>query len=143
MKRIFMVFDEFSVFAGEQVLNLVNMGRGKGVHAIFGTQGLADLDRVDPGFKSQVMNCVNSIICHRINDQESAESVTSWIGTRDAFVLSTQYNPNQTDDGVGTVGKTKEFIVHPDQIKQELCTGEAYFVSKVGRFVVEKVRVML
>src|SRR5262249_28302749 len=44
---VFTVFDEFSVFAGEQVLNLVNMGRGKGVHAIFGTQGLADLDKVD------------------------------------------------------------------------------------------------
>jgi len=37
-KRVFMIFDEFSVFAGGQVLNLVNMGRGKGVHAVFGTQ---------------------------------------------------------------------------------------------------------
>lgn len=41
-KRVFMIFDEFSVFAGEQVLNLVNIGRGKGMHAVFGTQGLAD-----------------------------------------------------------------------------------------------------
>lgn len=55
-RRIFTVFDEFSVFAGDQVLNLVNMGRGKGVHAIFGTQGLGDLDRVDVTFKNQVMN---------------------------------------------------------------------------------------
>jgi conjugal transfer pilus assembly protein TraD len=37
-QRIFTIFDEFSVFAGEQVLNLVNMGRGKGIHTIFGTQ---------------------------------------------------------------------------------------------------------
>jgi hypothetical protein len=140
-KRVFMIFDEFSVFAGEQVLNLVNMGRGKGVHAIFGTQGLADLDRVDTGFKSQVMNCANTIICHRLNDQESAEAVTSWIGTKDAFVVSTQFNPNQTDAGVGSIGHTKEFIVHPDQIKQGLVTGEAYCVSKVGRFSWEKVMV--
>ena len=142
-KRVFMVFDEFSVFAGEQVLNLVNMGRGKGVHAIFGTQGLADLDRVDTGFKSQVMNCANTIICHRLNDQESAETVTSWIGTRDAFVVSAQFNPNQIDAGVGSIGHTKEFIVHPDQIKQGLLTGEAYCVGKVGRFGCEKVRVAL
>lgn len=140
-KRVFMIFDEFSVFAGEQVLNLVNMGRGKGVHAIFGTQGLADLDRVDKGFKSQVMNCANTIICHRLNDQESAEAITSWIGTQDDFVVTTQYNPNQTDAGVGTIGYTKEFIVHPDRIKQGLRTGEAYCVSKVGRFGWEKVRV--
>lgn len=142
-RRVFMIFDEFSVFAGEQVLNLVNMGRGKGVHAIFGTQGLADLDRVDAGFKSQVMNCANTIICHRLNDQESAESITSWIGTQDAFTVSAQYNPNQADAGVGTIGHTKEFIVHPDQIKQGLQTGEAYCVSKVGRFGWEKVRVKL
>jgi len=141
-KRVFMIFDEFSVFAGEQVLNLVNMGRGKGVHAVFGTQGLADLDRVDKGFKSQVMNCANTIICHRLNDQESAEGITSWIGTKDAFVATAQYNPNQTDVGVGTIGETKAFIVHPDQIKQELRTGEAYVVSKVGRFGWEKVRVV-
>ncbi len=142
-RKVFMIFDEFSVFAGEQVLNLVNMGRGKGVHAIFGTQGLADLDRVDAGFKSQVMNCANTIICHRLNDQESAESITSWIGTQDAFTVSAQYNPNQVDAGVGTIGKTKEFIVHPDQIKQGLRTGEAYYVSKVGRFGWEKVRVAM
>jgi hypothetical protein len=142
-KRVFMIFDEFSVFAGEQVLNLVNMGRGKGVHAIFGTQGLADLDRVDTGFKSQVMNCANTIICHRLNDQESAEAVTSWIGTKDAFVVSTQFNPNQTDAGVGSIGHTKEFIVHPDQIKQGLRTGDAYCVSKVRQFSWVKVRVAI
>lgn len=140
-KRVFMIFDEFSVFAGEQVLNLVNMGRGKGVHAIFGTQGLADLERVDKGFKNQVMNCANTIICHRLNDQEAAESITSWIGTKDAFTVSAQYNPNQADAGVGTIGQTKEFIVHPDQIKQGLRTGEAYVVSKVGGFGWEKVSI--
>ena len=75
---IFTVFDEFSVFAGEQVLNLVNMGRGKGIHAIFGTQGLADLKRVDINFENQLLNCVNTLICHRLNDHESAETVAFW-----------------------------------------------------------------
>lgn len=53
------------------------MGRGKGMHAIFGTQGLADLDEVDENFKNQVLNCVNTLICHRLNDQYSAESVAA------------------------------------------------------------------
>jgi hypothetical protein len=96
---------------------------------------------VDPGFKEQVMNCANTIICHRLNDQTSAESIASWIGTKDAFAISTQFNPNQTDAGVGTIAETKKFIVHPDQIKQELRTGEAFCVSKVGQFAWEKVRV--
>ena len=96
-KKIFTVFDEFSVFAGEQVLNLVNMGRGKGVHAIFGTQGLADLDKVDKTFKSQVLNCVNTLICHRLNDQESAESIASWVGTKDAFTVTAQLNLKENE----------------------------------------------
>ena len=39
------IFDEFSVFAGEQVLNLINMGRGAGVHAVLATQSVADIGR--------------------------------------------------------------------------------------------------
>lgn len=141
-KRVFMVFDEFSVFAGEQVLNLVNMGRGKGVHAVFGTQGLADLSRVDPEFKSQVLNCANTIICHRLNDQESAEAVSAWMGTQDTFNVTAQLDPNQTGLGLGSVRADKMYIVHPEAIKQGLKTGEAYCVSKVGRFEWEKVRVI-
>lgn len=138
---LFAIFDEFSVFAGEQVLNLVNMGRGKGVHAIFGTQGLADLDRVDDCFKSQVLNCVNTMICHRLNDQESAEAVANWIGTKDVFTVTAQLNTGQGTTGMGTVRRNREFIVHPDQIKQELKVGEAFFVSKVNGFEWGKIRV--
>lgn len=143
IKPVFTVFDEFSVFAGEQVLNLVNMGRGKGVHAIFGTQGLADLERVDVSFKNQVLNCANSLICHRLNDQESAESVTSWIGTEDAFNVTAQLNPKEVGAGMGSVRRDKEFIVHPDAIKQRLGVGEAFYVTKVDGFRREKVRVVL
>ena len=119
-KPVFAIFDEFSVFAGDQALNLVNMGRGKGVHAVFGTQGLADLDRVDVGFKSQVLNCTNTLICHRLNDQESAEAIASWVGTKDAFTVTAQINSQQAQAGIGSVRVNKEFVVHPDMIKQGL-----------------------
>lgn len=140
-KRIFTIFDEFSVFAGEQVLNLVNMGRGKGIHAIFGTQGLADLEKVDPVFKDQMMNCANTLLCHRLNDQNSAESVANWVGTKDTFTVTAQLNVNQSEGGLGSVRQNKEFIVHPDAIKQRLLTGEAYLISKVSGFRRDKVRV--
>lgn len=140
-KKIFTVFDEFSVFAGEQVLNLVNMGRGKGVHAIFGTQGLADLDRVDVTFKNQIMNCANTIICHRLNDQQSAEGVTNWIGTHNKMAVTAQIDTSQSDVKLGTVRYGKEFIIHPDDIKQELRVGEAFYITKVGQFWQDKVMV--
>lgn len=140
-QRVFTVFDEFSVFAGEQVLNLVNMGRGKGVHAIFGTQGLADLDKVDVIFKNQVLNCVNTLICHRVNDQETAETVVSWVGTKDIFTVTAQINTKEGDAGMGTVRRNKEFIIHPDDIKQGLQAGEAFYITKVGKFWKDKVKV--
>jgi type IV secretory pathway TraG/TraD family ATPase VirD4 len=140
-QRIFTVFDEFSVFAGEQVLNLVNMGRGKGVHAIFGTQGLADLDKVDVTFKNQVLNCANTIICHRVNDQETAETVVSWVGTKDVFTVTAQINMKEGDAAMGTVRRNKEFIIHPDDIKQGLQTGEAFYITKIGKFRQDKIKV--
>ncbi|OGT41396.1 MAG: hypothetical protein A3F13_05325 [Gammaproteobacteria bacterium RIFCSPHIGHO2_12_FULL_40_19] len=141
-KRVFMVFDEFSVFAGDQVLNLVNMGRGKGVHAVFGTQGIADLNRVNVDFKSQMLNCANTLICHRLNDQESAESVASWAGTKNTFNVTAQFNSKDNSASLGSVRPDKTFIIHPESIKQRLRTGEAYYVSKVGEFTWEKVRVV-
>ncbi len=140
---IFIIFDEFSVFAGEQVLNLVNMGRGKGVHAIFGTQGLADLKKVDSNFESQLLNCVNTIICHRLNHQESAESITKWIGTEDSFDLTAVVNAAFVQSNMGSLSKNKSFIVHPDDIKQHLQTGEAYLVSKIGKFKIDRLKVKM
>lgn len=141
-RPIFAIFDEFSVFASEQVLNLVNMGRGKGVHAVFGTQGLGDLDRVDDSFQGQTMNCVNTVICHRLNDQESAEQVSSWIGTRGTFTVTAQIDQSKGQTGLGTVKRNREFIVHPDEIKQGLKVGEAFYTSKVRRFEWNKIRVI-
>lgn len=140
-KRVFMVFDEFSVFAGEQVLNLVNMGRGKGVHAIFGTQGPADLDRVDISFKNQLLNCANTIICHRINDHSGAEEIANWFGTKDKLEITAQFDTHCSTASLGNVKQIKGFMVHPDWIKQELGTGEAFFISKVNGFRQDKIKV--
>lgn len=141
-KKVFMIFDEFSVFAGDQVLNLVNMGRGKGVHAVFGTQGLADLNRVNVDFKNQILNCVNTIICHRLNDQSSAEEISHWAGTNDSLNVTAQIGGDRGNN-VGSVRADKKFIIHPEQIKKDLSTGEAFFVSKIDNFLWAKIKVAL
>jgi type IV secretory pathway TraG/TraD family ATPase VirD4 len=140
---IFIIFDEFSVFAGEQVLNLINMGRGKGVHAILGTQGLADLKKVNSEFESQLLNCVNTVICHRLNHQECAETIAKWIGTQDSYDITAQINLDQNQSRLGSATKNKAFHVHPDEIKQHLKTGEAIYVSKVHDFIVDTVKIKL
>lgn len=117
------------------------MGLGKGVHAIFGTQGLADLETISPTFKNQVMNCVNTLLCHRLNDQDSAEDVCNWIGTQEYFNVTAQISGDPLTKG--SVGVSRSFIVHPDAIKRELGVGEVVFVSKVGGFELERGRVLV
>lgn len=136
---IFIIMDEFSVFASDQALNLINMGRGKGVHAVFGTQGLADLEKVDNTFKGQFLNCVNTLISHRLNDQESAETVSNWVGTKPTFTITAQMSINDSSADLGTLKYNKEFIIHPDSIKQDLEVGEAFYITKVNKFKVDKV----
>src|SRR3990167_9117753 len=138
---LFTIFDEFSVFAGEQVLNLENMGRGKGLHAIFGTQGLADLQRVDKSFANQILNCVNTIICHRLNDHESAKEISDWIGTRDSLDITSHINSQPGSFSSSSIKRNRELIIHPDAIKQGLQPGEAYYVTKVGKFKQDKIKI--
>lgn len=81
------------------------------------------------------------MICHQLNDQDSAESVANWVGTKDVFDVTAQLNMKESGPGMGSVKVNKEYIVHPDAIKQGLGVGEAFYVTKVGGFGVDKVRV--
>jgi len=92
-------------------------------------------------FKNQVLNCVNTLICHRLNDDESAETVASWVGTKKVFDVTAQIDIKEHDAGMGTVRINKEFIIHPDSIKQELLAGEAFYITKVGKFRWDKVKI--
>jgi len=119
------------------------MGREKGVHAILGTQGLADLRKVDEVFEHQILNCANTLICHRLNDQEGAETVAEWVGIRNGFDLTAHINiVTGAASGVGTLRRHKEFIIHPDQIKQRLQPGEAFYITKVDEFRWDKVKIL-
>jgi hypothetical protein len=93
--------------------------------------------------KNQVLNCVNTLICHRLNDQDSVEAVANWGGTEDKFDVTAQLNMKESDGGLGSVRLNQEFIVHPNAIKQRLQVGEAFYVTKVDGFKREKVRVLL
>ncbi len=139
--RVFTIFDEFSVFAGEQVLNLVTMGRAKGVHAVLGTQGISDLKKVHPTFANQILNCVNTLICHRLNDEESAKTVSEWGGVEDVLEYTHGLNDDIDAPRTGSLRVKQKFSVTPDMIKKDLNPGEAFYLSKEKTFVVEKVHV--
>ena len=129
---LYVVFDEFSVFAGEQVLNVINMGRSAGVHAILATQSLSDIasgrkDNADHFINQVVGNC-NTFILHRQNAPEDAKTLAEMIGTRLSLEYTAQISQKEPTH-MGTVRRTRGFLAHPDEIKS-LGTGEAFYVSK-------------
>lgn len=129
---LYAIFDEFSVFAGEQVLNVINMGRSAGIHAILATQSLSDIasgrkDNSDHFINQVVGNC-NTFILHRQNAPEDAKTLAEMIGTRPSLEYTAQISQKEPTH-MGTVRRTRGFLAHPDEIKS-LGTGEAFYVSK-------------
>jgi len=120
------------VFAGEQVLNVINMGRSAGLHAVLATQSVADIGRAVPmtpdHFIRQVFASCNNYLIQRLNAPEDAVTVAELIGTKASFSHTAQIG-EAGSTGWGSVRRTRSFQVHPDQIKQ-LKRGEAVFVNK-------------
>jgi conjugal transfer pilus assembly protein TraD len=130
--KLYVVLDEFSVFAGEQILNVINMGRSAGIHAVLSTQSLSDIaaGRKENGdhFINQVVSNCNNFILHRQNSPEDAEKLAAMIGTTSTLEYTAQVSQTGPTH-MGTVRRTRGFIAHPDEIKS-LQTGEAFFFSK-------------
>lgn len=139
-KKVFVIFDEFGVFAGPQVTDFINKSRAAGFHVILSTQELADL-RIEgkTELMEQILGNTNIKIIHRQDVPVSAELLSSLIGTRDDITITMQVN-EISPTGMGTVKEEKSFIVHPDEIKR-LKRGEAFVVRKFPAFFVEKVLV--
>lgn len=145
--KVYVVFDEFSIFAGKQVLNVINMGRSAGIHAILSTQSLSDIAsgrRESPDhFINQVVANCNNFILHRQNSPEDAEKLAAMIGTRNTVEYTAQVS-QAGPTHMGTVRRTRGFIAHPDEIKS-LKTGEAFFFAKesnkISKMKVRKSRI--
>lgn len=60
------IFNEFSAFAGDQVINLINQGRGAGVNAVLATQLLSVIEiKGGKALLGQVLNNCNNYIIQR------------------------------------------------------------------------------
>lgn len=134
-KKIYCIFDEFGVFTGPQVTDLINKSRAAGFHVILSTQELADLRSGGSGeLMEQVLGNTNVKIIHRQDVPSSAELLASLIGTRDDIMVTRQVNETGAT-GMGTIKEEKSFMVHPDEIKR-LGIGEVFVVKKFPVFSV-------
>ncbi len=128
-QKIWTIFDEFSVFAGDQIVHLVNQGRSAGLQAVLATQSLTDIIRQgDQALLGQILNNCNNFIILRQNNPQDAELLAHLIGTESSFDVTSQLSATSKPT-LGSVRETKAFIVHPDAIKR-LPRGEAIYLNK-------------
>jgi len=131
--RTFFLFDEINVYASTTLLDLLNKSRSADVTCFCACQSLSDLDfAVNQDFKWQVIENCNNYIVQRQNSAPNAENWANVLGTRATLDVTNQIEQNgrnTNETGYGSARRTREFLYHPDIIKQ-LKTGHAIFMSK-------------
>ncbi|MBE8182395.1 MAG: type IV secretion system DNA-binding domain-containing protein [Candidatus Portiera sp.] len=134
-RPVIIIFDEFGVFVGDNVLNVINMGRSAGANVILAAQGLADLETESEVLGRQIINNCNSFLVHRINTPAESEFIAGVIGTRDGFQVTRQVKGDE-----GSVRQVKEYLIHPDEIKS-LRKGEAILIARANEQSIKRVQV--
>jgi type IV secretory pathway TraG/TraD family ATPase VirD4 len=136
-KRIFFLLDEINVYVSTAMLDLVNKSRSANVTCILATQSLSDLDSANgEAFKEQILENCNNYLLLRQNTCGNAEYWASTLGTKPAMAATYQIrgsNGSFDETELGSLRRTREFIYHPDDIKQ-LKTGKAIYLSRDDGF---------
>lgn len=132
-QKVLVVFDEFGVFAGDQVLNIINQGRSAGVCAVLTVQSTSDIGRNiqnnSEQFIEQVFSNCNNYIIHRVNSATNAEALAAIVGTKVSQQLTTRMTDGTGFAGEGSLRDTREYLHHPDKIKN-LRTGDAIYLDR-------------
>lgn len=124
------VLEEFGVYADDSMEGLLNRTRSAGIQIIVSMQTFADIDKIDKDLTRQVMGNCNDFLIMLTSDNDTAETLSSMIGTRKGIEQT-----RRTDDGIDTGQSSNklidQFILHPNDIKQiRKGSGEGYFYSK-------------
>lgn len=136
-KKTIFLFDELNVYASETLLNLINKSRSANITCCCAVQSLSDLDIVSDSFKNQVVENCNNFIFMRQNSPQSAELCAEIIGTVEKIKMTYQVgnvNDDENEDLKGSARKTREFVIHPDIIKN-LPKAQAVFLSKDNNII--------
>lgn len=137
IQRGFFIFDEINVYASKTLLDLVNKSRSANITCILASQSLSDLEEnAGEYFKEQIIENCNNYIVMRQNSAKNAEQWANIIGTQPTMNVTYQIkgdNSVSVDTGLGSARVTREFIYHPDEIKN-LPMGNGFLISKDNNF---------
>lgn len=127
----FVAIDEFGALEASALDRLYARGRSAGFSVALGTQTVADLRAAGEAVQERVGGTVESLVCHRIGNQDDAEWIAKLIGTVGTWqtTIRTGAVGQSTDEGTRTRGH--RFEVNPTQL-QRLKRGEAV-VARLDR----------
>jgi conjugal transfer pilus assembly protein TraD len=141
---IYVILDEFNLFAGEQVVNMINKSRAAGFCCFIATQELADLSAAGgEELVGQVIGNTNVKIVHRQDVPDSAEYLSNVVGTQKVLVKTTMTEEKlfgNMSKLMGTVREDEELVIHPNVLKN-LRQGEAMLIKKIPDNTVVKTQV--
>ena len=128
-KSITICCDEINTYATPVLTDLVNKSRSAGATVILATQSFADLDAAaGEAFRRQVVENCNHCLFMRQNEPKDAEITAQIIGTKDKMQMTYQMSQSEAT-GMGTAKRVREFIAHPDDVKN-LQQSEAFYLSR-------------
>lgn len=127
-----LVFDEFSVFPGDQILHILNQGRSFGLCTVLTVQSLSDIGRTlgseAEAFTRQVLGNCNNFLIHRLNTPDDADYTAKLIGTYGTIDWTTKVGKHGNAKA-SSARQIHKLAVHPDKIKR-LRDGQAVFYQK-------------
>ena len=131
--RTFFLFDEINVYASKTLIDLVNKSRSANVTCVLATQSLSDLASAeDEDFTQQIIENCNNYLVLRQNSAVNSENWANILGTRQTMEVTYQLQQkglDTTQTGFGSARRVREYLYHPDEIKQ-LQTGNGIFLSR-------------
>lgn len=135
--RTFFIFDEINVYASKTLIDLVNKSRSANVTCVLATQSLSDLTSAeDENFTEQIIENCNNYLVLRQNSAVNSENWANILGTKPTMEVTYQLQQDgfdTTQTGLGSARNVREFLYHPDTIKQ-LQTGNGIFLSRDNYF---------
>jgi len=126
------LIDEFSAIGARQVARLFGRARSAGISLILATQELADLKTAaDGALREQVLGNIATLIAHRQNVPESAETISQIASTKRVWITTQQTEHNvfgTVPSGRSSRRRGHEPNLDPGRIK-DLQTGQAAVIT--------------
>jgi TraM recognition site of TraD and TraG len=133
------IYDEFSVYANDKIVDTINKSRSAGFHCIIATQTLADLEKNDPYLARQVVGNTNTYAIGQTNNPDEVESWANTLGTfKDIDLTITTEKQEGRLKRVdlkadkGTLRHVQKFKISPDEIR-DLRQGQFIFARKASK----------